>query len=103
MHAIVSDLKRVHIFPGLSPFSSPPLSFLHSFSPLPPFSLHLFISPMNPLTSAGFKELMGVFDTLTKAASSGTLDTGYEVTGMEVKVPEDACGVPGGDSSTCKV
>ena len=50
-----------------------------------------------------YLRVYSIFDSLTlRRTSSGTLDTGYEVTGMEVKVPEDACGVPGGDSSTCK-
>jgi len=40
-------------------------------------------------------------DTLVVASSSGTLDTGYVVTELAVSLPDDECGVPGGDSTSC--
>ena len=48
-----------------------------------------------------FAELMGVADALLASASAGTLDTGYDIADVIVAKPEDECGVPGGDSSTC--
>jgi len=48
-----------------------------------------------------FQELMEKADALVVASSSGTLDTGYVVTELAVSLPDDECGVPGGDSTTC--
>jgi len=48
-----------------------------------------------------YQELMEKADTLVVASGSGTLDTGYEVTELAVSLPNDECGVPGGDSTTC--
>jgi len=48
-----------------------------------------------------YQELMEKADTLVVASGSGTLDTGYVVTELSVSLPDDKCGVPGGDSTTC--
>ena len=50
---------------------------------------------------AAYTELLEVSSTLTTAASSGFLDTGYTVTALAITLPEDACGVPGGNGSSC--
>jgi hypothetical protein len=52
-------------------------------------------------TAGTFAELASVGEALIASASSGTLDLGYEVTGMDVVLPDDECGVPGGDGTTC--
>jgi len=52
-------------------------------------------------TAASFAELVSVADSLSSSASSGSLDLGYEVTSMAVTLPEDVCGVPGGNGTTC--
>jgi cysteine-rich repeat protein len=54
-----------------------------------------------PGTAGTFAELAAVGEALITSASSGTLDLGYEVTGMDVVLPDDECGVPGGDGTTC--
>ena len=51
---------------------------------------------------AALNELNGVATLMNEKASTGNLDTGYEVTSMAVELPKDECGIPGGDSSTCK-
>jgi hypothetical protein len=48
-----------------------------------------------------FGELLGSAGTMISKAQNGTLDTGYDVTAMGVELPPDACGVPGGDGTTC--
>jgi len=48
-----------------------------------------------------YQELMEKADTLVVASGSGTLDTGYVVTELAVSLPDDECGVPGGDSTSC--
>ena len=61
-------------------------------------------APTNATTSANsdsYSELINVADTLTTAAGSGDLDTGYEVSEVVVALPDDVCGVAGGDGDTC--
>ena len=52
-------------------------------------------------SAVSFAELINVADTLSSSASSGSLDLGYEVTSMAVTLPEDVCGIPGGNGTTC--
>ena len=48
-----------------------------------------------------FAELTSVGNALIESATTGTLDLGYDVTGMDVVLPDDVCGVPGGDGTSC--
>jgi hypothetical protein len=50
---------------------------------------------------SAFNELVNVAASLGDAAETGNLDLGYEVLAMEVVIPEDVCGVPGGNGTTC--
>jgi hypothetical protein len=52
-------------------------------------------------TQSPYQELMATANALVAAASGGTLDTGYDITELAVSLPDDACGVAGGDASTC--
>jgi hypothetical protein len=59
------------------------------------------ISNVTNTSQSTFQELMSKADALVVASSSGTLDTGYIVTELAVSLPDDECGMPGGDSTTC--
>jgi len=76
--------------PSLKPTDAP----VFAPSPVPTSS------PVVAATGA-FAELISVATTLVESANDGTLDTGYTVTSATVVYPDDECGVPGGDSSTC--
>jgi len=67
-----------------------------SFEPTPMPTITTTSTHMDP-----FEELMSVADTLSTSAAAGTLDTGYEITEAIVSLPDDVCGVPGGDGTTC--
>jgi hypothetical protein len=60
-------------------------------------------SPTSAPTAAmsSYDELMSVASSLSDSAASGGLDTGYEITEVAVALPDDVCGVAGGDGSTC--
>jgi cysteine-rich repeat protein len=48
-----------------------------------------------------FDELASIGNALVESATNGTLDVGYDVTGMDVVLPDDVCGVAGGDGTSC--
>ena len=48
-----------------------------------------------------FDELISVASILSEASASGGLDTGYDITEVYVVLPDDVCGVSGGDGTTC--
>ena len=50
---------------------------------------------------SSYDELMSVASSLSDSAASGGLDTGYEITEVAMALPDDVCGVAGGDGSTC--
>jgi len=54
-----------------------------------------------PAAAAGFAELVNVGAMLSSSASSGSLDVGYEVLSLTLVLPDDVCGVPGGNGTTC--
>ncbi len=83
--------------PSLPPTAKPSLapSWNPSLSP----SLAPTTTPTSP--QSVFNELLAVGEALTAAASGGTLDTGYEISEAIIALPDDVCGVPGGDGSTC--
>jgi cysteine-rich repeat protein len=65
-------------------------------------SLNPTIVPTVKSTALGnFAELINVATTLITSANDGSLDTGYSVTDASISLPDDECGVAGGDSSTC--
>ena len=52
-------------------------------------------------TASGYDELLKATATLEEKAETGSLDPGYEVTGMLVTKPLDICGVEGGNGTSC--
>jgi cysteine-rich repeat protein len=115
-----SPTSRPTSMPSLLPYPSPSSAPTSTFSPtsgtpfptltpsLVPTSVPVFApSPAptsSPVVASGtdaYAELINVAETLIDSANDGTLDTGYTVTSASVVYPDDECGVPGGDSSTC--
>ena len=60
-------------------------------------------SPTSAPTVAlsSYDELMSVASSLSESAASGGLDTGYDITDVAMALPDDVCGVAGGDGTTC--
>lgn len=50
-------------------------------------------------SNSSFVELVAVSETLQEKADSGHCDPGYPVLGMKIIIPEDVCGVPGGNGA----
>jgi cysteine-rich repeat protein len=83
-------------FPTLSPSYAPTKVPVFAPTPVPTGT-----PSVKAVALDSFAELMSIADALSTSAGDGTLDTGYDVSDVVVALPDDECGVPGGDSSTC--